>query len=103
MYCDDRVLISFNIAGKNFQTSALQVTFQPGQSHSNVCVVIIDDDIKEQSKTFSLILSIPYSVKALGVWAGYPYYADVLVIGMYVYVHMWYYVAMCMHQKYASL
>ena len=90
MYCDDRILpICFNIAaGKNFQKDALQVTIQPGQSHSNVCVAIIDDDIKEQNKTFSLILSIPHSVQTLGVQTGYPYYADVLVIGMYVYVHM---------------
>ena len=84
MYCDYRKLICFDLVGKNFQKDVLKVTFKPGQSHSNVCVAIMDDDVKEQSKKFRLILSIPYSVQSLGVWMGYPYYADVLVIGMYV-------------------
>ena len=92
-YCDDRMLICFIIAG--FQKDALQVTFQPGQSHSNVCVAIMDDDIKEQSKTFRLILSIPYSVRTLGVWSSYPYYADVLVIGMYICIVVHSYVCVC--------
>ena len=45
----------------------------------------MDDNVKEQSKKVRLILSISYSVQSLGVWIGYPYYADVLVIGMYIY------------------
>ena len=61
----------------------LKVTFQPGQSLANICVAINDDDIKEQSKRFRLILSIPYSVQSLGVWISHPYYADVLVTGMW--------------------
>ena len=89
MCCVDRILIYFNIAGKTFQKDTLQVTFQPGQSHSNICVAIIDDDIKERSQKFRLILSIPYSVQTLGVWIGYPYYTDVLVIGMYVCTSMY--------------
>ena len=28
------------------------------------------------------MLSIPYSVRALGVQTGYPYYADVVITGM---------------------
>jgi len=59
------------------------VTFQPGQSNSSVCVVIIDDDIREEAEKFRLVLSIPYSVRELGVWSGYPYYADVVIIGMW--------------------
>ena len=84
MCCDDRKLICFNLGGSNFQKDALKVTFQPGQSHSNICIAIMDDDVKEQSKKVRLILSISYSVQLLGVWIGYPYYADVLVIGMYI-------------------
>ena len=59
-----------------------QVNFQPGQSHSSICIVIIDDDIRERSEKFRLLLSIPYSVRALGVWVQYPYIADVLITGI---------------------
>ena len=60
----------------------MQVTFQPGESRKNICAIIIDDDIREGNETFRLMLSIPYSVRALGVWTGYPYYANVEITGM---------------------
>ena len=59
----------------------LKVNFQPGQSNSSICIVIIDDDIREGNEKFRLLLSIPYSVRALGVWAQHPYFADVLITG----------------------
>ena len=71
----------FSLAQKDFEAEFLQVTFLPGQSHSNVCVIIIDDDIIEDTEKFRLLLSIPYSVRAQGVRTGYPYYADVKIIG----------------------
>ena len=77
-------MMLFLLAGKDFQTRIPKVTFQPGQSHSSFCVVIIDDDIREENEKFRLLLSIPYSVRAQGVWTGYPYYADVKIIGTYV-------------------
>ena len=69
------------LAGRDFVPDALEVNFQPGQSRSSACIVIIDDDIREGSEKFRLLLSIPYSVRALGVWGQHPYYADVLIIG----------------------
>ena len=62
----------------------MEVHFQPGQSSANVCIVIFDDDLREGSEKFRLLLSIPYSTRSLGVWAKHPYYADVLITGMYV-------------------
>ena len=70
------------LARKDFVNDPLQVTFQPGESRYSICVIIIDDDIREGKEKFRLLLSIPYSVRALGVWTGYPYYADVVIIGM---------------------
>ena len=76
------VVILFTLGGKDFETGVLKVTFKPGQSYASVCIVIIDDDIKEGTEKFRLILSIPYRVRALGVWAAYPYYADIVIIGV---------------------
>ena len=70
------------LAGKDFEYDPLQVTFQPGESRYNICVIITDDDIREGKEKFRLLLSIPYSVRALGVYIGYPYYADVVITGM---------------------
>ena len=81
VYCIDNGDSVLALAGKDFETDVLKVTFKPGQSQSSVCVVIIDDDIKEESEKFRLVLSIPYSVQALGVWAAYPYFADVVILG----------------------
>ena len=44
--------------------------------------IITDDGIREENKKFRLLLSIPYNVRALGVWNGYPHYADVVITGM---------------------
>ena len=74
-------LLDCTLADKDFNNDPLQVTFQPSESQHNICVVIIDDDIREGNEKFRLILSIPDSVKALGVWTGYPYYADVVITG----------------------
>jgi len=79
----------FTLAGKDFEADVLKVTFQPGQSHSSVCVVIIDDDIREGTENFRLVLSIPYSVQKLGVWTGYPYYADVVITGTYMVINIY--------------
>ena len=76
------VLLIFILAGRDFESDALEVHFQPGQSSANVCIVIIDDDLKEGSEKFRLLLSIPYNTRSLGVWAKHPYYADVLITGM---------------------
>jgi len=75
-------MILFTLAGKDFEADSLKVTFQPGQSNSSVCVVIIDDDIREGTEKFYLVLSIPYSTSSLGVWIGYPYSTDVVIMGM---------------------
>ena len=75
----------FYIAGRDFESDSLKVHFQPGQSSANVCIVIIDDDLTEGSEKFRLLLSIPYSTRSLGVWAKHPYYADVIITGMYIY------------------
>ena len=75
------------VAGRDFESNRLDVHFQPGQSSANVCIVIIDDDIVEGSEKFRLLLSIPYSTRSLGVYANYPYYADVIITGMYVYIY----------------
>ena len=61
--------------------NVLKVNFQPDQSRSSICIVIIDDDIREGTEKFRLLLGISYSVRALGVWAQHPYFADVLIIG----------------------
>ena len=75
-------LLNYTLDGKDFESDPVPVTFQPGQSHQTICVVIIDDDITEVFEKFCLLLSIPHSVKALGVWTGYPYYTDVVIRGM---------------------
>ena len=75
------LIFKFTLAGRDFVSDALEINFQPGQSRSSICIVIIDDDIREGSEKFRLLLSIPYSVRALGVWAQHPYYANVLIIG----------------------
>jgi len=38
-------MILFTLAGKDFEADGIKVTFQPGQSCSNVCIFIIEDDI----------------------------------------------------------
>ena len=76
------IVILFTLAGEDFEAGVLRATFKPGQTRASVCIVIIDDDIKEGYERFRLILSIPASARALGVWAGYPYYADILIKGM---------------------
>ena len=78
------IINCFNIylAGKDFENIPLQVTFQPGESHRNICVIIMDDDMREGNEKFHLLLSVPYSVRTLGVWTGYPYNADIIIIGM---------------------
>ena len=79
--CNSNVIL-FTLAGKDFETGVVKVTFQPYQTRASVCIVITDDDINEGSEKFRLILSIPYSARALGIWAAYPYYADVVIIGV---------------------
>ena len=74
-------VILFAIAGEDFETGGLKVTFQPGRSNASVCVVIIDDDIREGYEKFRLVLSIPRSLQAQGVGAAYPYIADVKIAG----------------------
>ena len=69
--------------------------------------MITDDDKREGHERFRLILSIPYNVKAQGVWTGYPHYADVLIIGMYVCMYVFFmyvcmYVCMYMHTLYST-
>ena len=76
------LLLNYTLAGKDFDINPIPVTFQPGQSRQTVCVVITDDDMGEGFEKFRLLLSIPHSVRALGVWTGYPYYADVVIRGM---------------------
>ena len=76
------LLLNYTLAGKDFESDPIPVTFQPGQSHQTICVFIIDDDIREGFEKFRLLLSIPHIVRALGVWNGYPYYADVVIRGM---------------------
>lgn len=68
---------NYILANEDFETDILQVNFLPGQSHSNACVIIIDDDIREGNENFYLLLSVPYNVSAQ------PYYADVQIIGSY--------------------
>ena len=75
------IFIQFYLAGTDFEADTLEVTIQPDQSHSNVCIVITDDDIKEGPEIFHLVISIPSSVQKLGVRVGSTYYADVLIIG----------------------
>ena len=74
----------FTLGRKDFKAETLQVTFLPGQSHSNVCVIIIDDDIREDNEKFRLLLSVPNSVRAQGGWPGFPYHADVKIIGIVI-------------------
>ena len=76
------IFFDFSLGRKDFEAETLQVTFLPGQSQRNVCVIIIDDDIKEDNEKFRLLLSVPSSVRAQGVWPGFPYYADVKIIGI---------------------
>lgn len=78
------IFIQFSLAGTDFEADTLEVTIQPDQSHSNVCVVVTDDDIKEGPENFRLVISIPSSVQKLGVKIGSTYYADVLIIGIYM-------------------
>ena len=76
------LLLNYTLAGKDFESGPIPITFQLGQSRQTICVVIIDDDIREGFEKFRLLLSISHIVKALGVWTGYPYYADVVIRGM---------------------
>ena len=78
----------FYIAGRDFESDSLKVHFQPGQSNANICIVITDDDIVEGSEKFRLLLSIPYATRSLGVRAKHPYYADVIITGMCIYILM---------------
>ena len=90
-------LLDYTLAGKDFNNDPIQVIFQPGESQHNICVVIIDDDIREGNEKFRLLLSIPYSVRALGVWPEYPYYADVVITGTCVasYSICMFYICIC--------
>ena len=90
-------LLDCTLGGKDFNEDPVQVTFQPGESRHNICIVIIDDDIREGNEKFRLLLSIPYSVRALGVWTGYPYYADVKITGTCVasYSICMFYICIC--------
>jgi len=66
----------------DFESEMYRTTFKPGQSRSSVCIVIIDDDIREGNEKFRLILAIPkIAQKKLNVWAGRPFFADVKIIG----------------------
>ena len=47
------IFIQLSLAGTDFEADTVEVTIQPGQSHSNVCVVITDDDVKEGPEKFS--------------------------------------------------
>ena len=69
-------------ADVDFESGIYMTTFQPGQSRSSVCIVIIDDEIREGNEKFRLLLSIPKTVKKkLNIWAGRPLFADVKIIG----------------------
>ena len=59
------------------------MTIQPGQSHSNVCVIFIDDDIKERPGNFRLVISIPSSVQKLGVKIGSACYTNIYTNNRY--------------------
>ena len=66
----------------DFESKIYRTTFEPGQSRSSVCIVIIDDDIREGNEKFRLIVVIPKIVqKELNVWTGKPSHADVKIIG----------------------
>jgi len=70
------------LANVDFESGIYRTTFKPGQLQSSVCVVIIDDDIREGNEKFRLLLAIPKAVqKNLNVWAGKPSHADVKIIG----------------------
>ena len=66
----------------------MEVHFKLGQSSANICIVIIDDDLREGSEKFRLLLSISYSTRSLGVLAKHPYFADILITGMHVHAYM---------------
>ena len=77
------ILLFTHIADVDFESGIYRTTFKPGQSRSSVCIVIIDDDIREGNEKFRLLVAIPKSVqKNLNVWAGKPFFADVKIIGM---------------------
>ena len=82
------VLLIFILAGRDFESDALEVHFQSNQSSANVCIVIIDDDLREGSEKFRLLLSIPYSTRSLGVWAKHPSFTDILITGMYINIYI---------------
>jgi len=69
-------------ADVDFKSGTYRTTFKPGQSRSSVCIVIIDDDIREGNEKFRLLVSIPKNVqRKLNIWAGRPFFADVKIIG----------------------
>jgi len=75
--------VSYTLADVDFESGIYRTTFKPGNSRSSVCIVIIDDDIREGNEKFRLILVIPKTAQQkLNVWAGKPFFADVKIIGM---------------------
>ena len=70
------------LVNADFENNIYKTTFKPGQSRSSVCIVIIDDDIKEGNEKFRLLLIIPKAVqKTLNIWTSKPFFADVKIIG----------------------
>jgi len=83
LFCSDLCLLL--LADVDFEGEIYRTTFKPGQTRSSVCIVIIDDDIREGDEKFRLILAIPKTTqKKLDVWAGTPFYADVKIIGIVI-------------------
>jgi len=72
------VLLSGN---KDFVSGIYKTTFKPGQSKSSVCIVIIDDDIREKDEKFRLLLAIHKSYQKSYISTSKPFYADVRILG----------------------
>ena len=71
------------LVNKDFESGIYRTTFKPGQSHSNICVVIIDDDIREGNEMFQLLLAIPKQTQKLNVSVGKPFLISINIIGMH--------------------
>ena len=70
------------LTNEDFESGIYTANFVPGQSRSSVCIVVIDDDIREGNETFGLLLAIPIPTQKLNVSAGNPSFADVKIIGI---------------------
>jgi len=69
-------------ADVDFESKIYRTTFEPGQTKKSVCIVIIDDDIREGNETFRLSVVIRNTAhKNLNVRVGKPSFADVKIIG----------------------